>query len=271
MTCPPLISKPFFAQSKWPQARNPAHTARRTFAAERRAQLLGVAGSRAARHAARRRQINGSLTHRLFQEMVLGSQVFRDTCGMTPYLPSRDSLLAHDRPILAAAARERLLNWLRAHRPLRGAVFTNRPSQGPQDAIGAPEAELGLAAAGMELLPLVGRGGLAWLAEQRSLAPDRLLKPSAVHALAALRRATGDPLEAALQAAAALTLDEQGDSGWRMLAGAEIFVFEDSVKGLHSLRAAQGRLESLGGHVPAHLSGIAKSPHKRQGLEAAGA
>ena len=157
-----------------------------------------------------------------------------------------------------------------AHRPLRGAVFTNRPSQGPQDAIGAPEAELGLAA-GMELLPLVGRGGLAWLAEQRSLAPDRLLKPSAVHALAALRRATGDPLEAALQAAAALTLDEQGDSGWRMLAGAEIFVFEDSVKGLHSLRAAQGRLESLGVTCRPILVGIAKSPHKRQGLEAAGA
>lgn len=56
-----------------------------------------------------------------------------------------------------------------------------------------------------------------------------------------------------------------------MLAGAEIFVFEDSVKGLHSLRAAQGRLESLGVTVPAHLSGHSEEPYKRQGLEAAGA
>ncbi len=216
------------------------------------------------------RQIHGSLTHRLFQEMVLGSQVFRDTYGMKPNLPSRDGLLADDRPMLPATARERLLNWLR-HTDHHAAVFTNRPSKGPQDAIGAPEAELGLVAAELELLPLVGRGGLAWLAEQRGLAPDRLLKPSAVHALAALRRATGEPLEAALQSAAALTLDEQSDSGWRVFAGAEIFVFEDSVKGLHSLRAAQGHLESLGVTCRPILVGVAKSPHKRQGLEAAGA
>ena len=216
------------------------------------------------------RQIHGSLTHRLFQEMVLGSQVFRDTYSMKPYLPSRDSLLADDRPMLPAAARERLLNWLR-RTDHHAAVFTNRPSEGPQDAIGAPEAELGLAAAELEHLPLVGRGGLAWLSEQRGLAPDRLLKPSAAHALAALRRATGEPLEAALRAAAALTLDEQGDSGWRVFAGAEIFVFEDSVKGLHSLRAAKVRLESLGVACRPILVGVTKSLHKRQGLEAAGA
>ena len=216
------------------------------------------------------RQIHGSLTHRLFQELVLGSQVFRDTYGMKPFLPSRGSLLAHDRPMLPAAARERLLGWLK-HPDHYAAVFTNRPSQGPQGAIEAPEAELGLAAAELELLPLVGRGGLAWLAEQRGLAPDMLLKPSAAHALAALRQATGEPLEAALQAAAALSLDEQSDSGWRAFAGAEIIVFEDSVKGLHSVGAAQRRLARLGVTFRPVLVGVTQSPRKRRGLEAAGA
>ena len=216
------------------------------------------------------RQIHGSLTHRLFQELVLGSQVFRDTYRMQPLLPSRGSLLAHDRCTLPAAARERLLAWLE-QADHYAAVFTNRPSQGPNSAFEAPEAELGLAAAELEQLPLVGRGGLAWLAEQRGLAPDRLLKPSAAHALAALRRATGESLEAALQAAAALTLDEQADPGWQVFAGAEIFVFEDSVKGLQSIRAAQGRLASLGVTFQPILLGATKSPRKRRGLEAGGA
>lgn len=216
------------------------------------------------------RQINGSLSHRLFQELVLGTQVFRDAYRTQPLLPSRGGLLARDRPMLPATARERLLVWLEKT-DHHAAVFTNRPSRGPPGAFLVPEAELGLAAAELEQLPLVGRGGLAWLEEQRGLAPDSLLKPSAAHALAALRRATGEPLEAALQAAAALTLDEQGNAGWRVFAGAEVSVFEDSVKGLHSIRAAQGRLARLGVIFQPILIGATKSPRKRRGLEAAGA
>ncbi len=143
------------------------------------------------------RSINGSITHRLFQEYVLGSEVFETTYGLPSYLQVDGYLLIDDEPAMTREMRNRLLDWLEDPEHKAG-IFTNRPSSPPQDYFDTPEAELGLKAVDLEGLPLVGRGGLAWLAEGRGMDSDALLKPSPVHVLAALSHVLGHSLEEAL-------------------------------------------------------------------------
>ena len=215
-------------------------------------------------------QAERSLTHRIFQELVLGSQVFESSYRMLPHLNTDGYLQYLDRPTLTEGARDKLLAWLGTP-DHRAVIITNRPSQPPRGFFGTPEAELGLETAKLQELPLVGRSGLAWLAEQRGLAPDELLKPSAAHTLAALRRASGDTLEAALRAAGVLALDRYADPSWESLIGAEIYVFEDSADGLQSVLAAQGYLARIGVPVETKLVGVTRGLQKRRSLEAAGA
>ena len=78
-------------------------------------------------------------------------------------------------------------------------------------------------------------------------------------------------MKEALEAAAALILDNQADYVWKALCGAQVYVFEDTVPGLDSIRAAKGILEEIGVPIKLSLFGIADSGPKRQALEAAGA
>jgi hypothetical protein len=224
------------------------------------------------------RQIEGSLTHRIFQELVLGSRVFAETYGLSPSLrqaqdvaPDTESyLLQYDRPTLSEPARAKLIQWLRDANH-RAVIFTGRPSRPPAGHLSTPEAEIGAHGAGLEALPIVGLGGLSWLSAQRGCDPEAFLKPSAVHTLTALRLALGDPLEGALEAAATLVLDGQPDAAWKALCGAQVYVFEDTVSGLESIRAAQNILGEIGVPIRVNLFGIADSEPKRRALEAAGA
>ena len=216
------------------------------------------------------RHIEGSLTHRIFQELVLGSQVFAETYDLPPALDTESYLLQYDQPTLSDSERTRLLEWLQRS-DQRGVIVTSRPSRSVGGHLGTPEAEIGSQAAGLEQLPILGLGGLTWLSARRNRDPEFSLKPSPVHALAALRLAIDDALEAALQAAAALVLDGRADPAWQALVGAEVYVFEDGVAGLDSARAAQDILEQIGVPMRVRLFGIAENSPKRQSLEVVGA
>jgi len=215
------------------------------------------------------RQMEGSLTHRIFQEFVLGSQVFAETYGLTPSLDTESYLLRYDRPLLSAPTRAKLMAWLQ-HDTRRAVIFTSRPSRSP-DGLGTPEAEIGARGVGLDALPILGLGGLTWLSARRERHPEFFLKPAPVHVLAALRLALGDPLEQALQAAATLVVDGQADPDWRKLDGAQVCAFEDGIAGLESTRAAKDILERIGVSINAHLFGISDSGPKRRALEAVGA
>ena len=212
---------------------------------------------------------HGSLTHRLFQELVLGARGFESAYNLEAYLDAAGYLTSLDHPILTSDLREKLLAWLElpGH---HAAVFTNRPSRPSLRTRDAPEAEMGLATADLGQLPLVARGGLAWLAETRGLPSHTLLKPSEVHTLAAVLHAAGHPLEASLQAAASLALDGIGDPVWEVFAGAKIYAFEDSAAGLRSLLSAQACLARIGNEVDTILVGVTQSSDKKKSLEVAG-
>jgi hypothetical protein len=216
------------------------------------------------------RQIDGSLTHRIFQELVLGSRGFAETYGLPPSLDAGSYLLRYDRATLSEGARAKLLAWLQ-NANHRGAIFTNRPSRSPSGQSDAPEAEIGARGVGLETLPIAGLGGLSWLGARRGCDVQSLTKPSPVHTLAALRLTLGDSLEDALEAAAALALDGQVDDTWGALRGAQVYVFEDTVPGLESIRTASDLLAEIGTPIQVRLFGITDNASKRRALEEVGA
>ena len=214
-------------------------------------------------------QIDASPTHRIFQELVLGSQVFAGTYGLPPSLDTESYLLLYDRPALSNPARQKLLEWL-VDADHQAVIFTSRPSRSPDAHTSTPEAEIGARGVGLETLPLLGLGGLSWLSARRGSDVGAFGKPSPIHALAALRRSLGDPLQDALLVTAALVLDGQADRTWGALAGAQVYFFEDTVPGVSSLRSAQDILENIGVPISVHLFGVTDSEPKRQALQAVG-
>jgi hypothetical protein len=216
------------------------------------------------------RQIEGSLTHRVFQELVLGSRVFALTYGLPPLLDTASYLREYDLPTLSAHSQVRLIKWLH-DRDHSASIFTSRPSRPVGSQFCTPEAEIGARSVGLENLPVIGLGGLSWLSARRGCDPDSFRKPSPVHALAALRVALGGNVREALEAAAALVLDGQVGRVWDGLSGAAIYTFEDTAGGMQSARAARELLERHGVKVELSLLGITDSEAKRHALEAMGA
>lgn len=216
------------------------------------------------------RQIDGSLTHRTFQELVLGSRLFAETYGLQPSRDTQSYLAQYDRPTLSSQQSADVLQWLQ-DAGNRAVIVTGRPSRPPAGHLGAPEAEIGAQCAGLATLPLLGQGGLQWLSSRRRCDPEAYLKPSPVHTLSALRLALGDPLSDAMEAAAGLALDNQVDAAWEELDGARVYVFEDTAPGLESICGAEGALREAGVSMELSLYGITDQGPKRQALEAVGA
>jgi len=212
---------------------------------------------------------SASLTHRIIQELNLGAATFEACYGVPAALPGPGYLNTIDPPLISPETSAKLTAW-RAAPGTRAVVFTNRPSMMPHGPGGTPEAEIGLERVGLSALPFIAMGHLDWLAAQRGLEPQSLLKPSSVHVLAALRRAAGDELVEALDGAARLGLDQVDDGSWRRLDGAHATVFDDSFRGLHSAREAQVTLESIDVRVTIDLRGVTTLAAKREALEAAG-
>jgi phosphoglycolate phosphatase-like HAD superfamily hydrolase len=206
----------------------------------------------------------------LFQEFVLGSDIFNTFYGLQPYMQVEGYLLFDDESTLSPKMHSQLLDWLKEPEQVV-AIFTNRPSKPPPGYFDTPEAELGLKALKLEGLPLVGRGSMAWLAERRGMDPEALLKPSAVHVLAGLAHASRLSLQESLELSASLALEGQVDLIWQNLAGADVYVIEDSIKGLHSGKRARDLLLDVGIRIDLHLIGVSKSINKQQALRAAGA
>ncbi len=210
-----------------------------------------------------------SLTHRIIQELNLGAVEYEACYGRPAAIPGPGYLSTIDPPLLSPSEAARLTAWSTTPGN-RAVIFTNRPSRQPDGSGGMPEAEIGMARLGLSTLPFVGMGHLDWIARGRGLESQSLLKPSAVHALAALRLAAGDSLGDALLAAAGLELDRVDDGKWDRLDAAQAIVFEDSFRGLQSASGAQSALQSIGVRLELDLRGVTTAAAKRRALEAAG-
>ncbi len=210
-----------------------------------------------------------SLTHRIFQELVLGSKQFQATYQLHPAMNSESYLICFDRPTLSARQVQSLET--RLGKNISGVIFTNRPSQPPDDLFGTPEAELGAETAGLNQIPVVGFGDMVWLSTKLGQPTQDYIKPSPVHTLAALLQARGISKKEALNSAANLAHKNLIDKVWQKLHGTNLFVFEDTTTGIKSALAAIELLKRNDIQVNLTLVGIATSKQKRASLLNAGA
>lgn len=216
------------------------------------------------------RQMDGSFTHRVFQELVLGSETFERTYNMPTVFNVESYLLTFDRPNITVETRNSLQAWLQEEN-YHAVIFTGRPSRSPGKMWSVPEAELGAQCVGLETLPIAGWGGILWLSAQCDCDPLTLLKPAPIHALVGLRLALGDPLETALEKAAAFVFDGSVDRSWETLQGSQVFVVEDTTAGVKSLLHAQHILQDMGIHISVFPIGVTDNVSKRDALEGVGA
>lgn len=214
---------------------------------------------------------DGSLTHRTFQELVLGSQLYERIYSYPAVLDTNSYLDCHDQANLSPAEQSMLRQWL-APEHNSAAILTLRPSQPPGDHVfSTPEAESGAQIVGLRDVPIAGYGGLIWLGKLRDLNPRTLGKPSPLHALVALRLAAGDGLESALRSGAQLALDDLDNGEWGIFNRAHVMVFEDSANGLHSAMAAKEVLARLNVHLSVTMFGVATNREKQKSLQSFGA
>jgi hypothetical protein len=213
------------------------------------------------------RDIYKSLTLPWHQETVLGSQVFQSTYGLEPKLDTESYLQVYDRPVLTPEKRKKFEEWLADDRHCAG-ILTNRPSQTPPGYLSSPEAELGAALVEMEHLPLLGSGLLAWFAATQCGLPDHsLFKPNPVHTLALMQLCGGLPAEDALRKAYDLWQGEGNSGDWVKFDASKVIVFEDSVKGLQSVRSAQALLAGEDINIDAILFGVSNNAIKKAELQ----
>jgi hypothetical protein len=213
------------------------------------------------------RDIYQSVTLPAHQENVLGSETFNDHYRLPSQFDTDSYLSMYDCPIMTDQQYGLLREWLKLPNHKAG-ILTNRPSRSPDGYLSSPEAELGTALISLDDLPYVGSGLLAWFAVNDCQLPDHaLLKPNPVHALTLLQHCIGQPLTTSLERAVSLWQGQVNVQDWQMVDRAKIIAFEDSVKGLLSVKAACELLEKLGITVSCKLVGVGKNPIKLAALD----
>jgi hypothetical protein len=215
------------------------------------------------------RNVERSLTTRLFQHFCLGSDTFAQTYARTPELETASYLIQHDQPNLSPEMRQMLVERCANH-VIKAAAYTMRPSLPPREITGphpgySPEAEMALKLVGLPDLPLIAFGRVRWLAELTGAHPEAYLKPSPVQAIAALLAALSGDERQSLEAA----LDTQRMRVFlsNLNQPLHVHVFEDSAGGIEAVRHAAQAIRQAGVQTSVHAWGIAAHPQKAAALE----
>jgi hypothetical protein len=197
----------------------------------------------------------------VFQNYVLGDEHYAEYYGLTPPVMCEALLEKLDRTALQPRWRDEVLAR-RARGEAYPVVYTARPSLPPGEAGGAvrgftPEAEIGRDMAGLTDVPVMGFGKLDWWAHRVGLAGWNLVKPSPVHAMAAMGAArTGLELES-IKAAMAVARGDHLRYPLTACAGQDVHVFEDSPSSLGAVTKAVDLLNRQGLGLTLRRYGIA--------------
>ena len=208
----------------------------------------------------------------IFQNLVLGQQMFQETYGYRPMLDVKSYLQSKDQPLLNRAVRMVLKQFI-THEGHGAAIYTARPSLPPtlnglSPNSYAPEAEMGSTLVGLEDFPLVGGGHMRWLSEQKGLPSDAYCKPSPVHTLAALGAAIAGDAQPAMEAS--IRVFEEGllENPFEKLRShhTEIVIYEDGLAGIKAAREAIRLLHAAGLDATLTCIGISGKRSKRDSL-----
>ncbi|MCX7975985.1 MAG: hypothetical protein N2646_02820 [Bellilinea sp.] len=223
---------------------------------------------------------------RLFQNHVLGKEIFSQFYPGIPAVNVESTLENYDKPTIPPHLQFEISNHIKNGR-LRAAAMTLRPNWVKGAALNgnsyragfSPEAEIALRLTGLEGIPLAGYGTLLLACQRYQLEIDQILKPSEFHALTAIGLAFTD-MQNSLEFSKSLyrTNPTQFSVETSSLISKiipneplNIHIFEDSPNGIRSVIRASEILKSKGWLVSLHLWGITSHPQKRKALQDLGA
>lgn len=210
-----------------------------------------------------------SLPFLIFQELIIGSQLFEKVYAQPAVFSTQSYLQLYDIPLITPDDTREILEW--SKQPGQAsAIFTSRP--GLADGIDGmtPDAELGIELIGLQDLPVTSVGQLAWLARNLDLDEQKLVKPSPVHAMLALLLAVHTPKEEIIPAMDCF-LSGKNHPALEQFGDTKVSVLEDSINGITSLKNAGTVLESLGIRMKQNYIGITDLAFKAKTLSDAGA
>ena len=126
--------------------------------------------------------------------------------------------------------------------------------------------------AGLDGVPVVGYGSIQYLAAEMGVAPDSLVKPSPIQALAAIYAAlSGDVYKSLFWAKDFTQIYRTASQDPSLPPEMEIHIFEDSPIGIQACCRAADLLGAAGHKVNIKAWGIATNEDKIKALEAEGA
>jgi hypothetical protein len=218
------------------------------------------------------RDIDHSPTTRLFQQFSLGSQAFTRTYDLPADVETPGFLLEYDQPLISQTMSATLARLYQSGR-LALCAYTMRPSLPPREAQAgvkgySPEAEMALQLVNLTDIPLIGSGRIHYLSQLAGWPPEELLKPSPVHAIAAILAAlTGNEFKALHTA---LNIYQGRPDDLHLLKPDEelsVHVFEDSAGGILAMQSAGDLLARSGLTIQVHSHGISAIPEKGAALQ----
>jgi len=243
------------------------------------------------------KEVAESLTTRIFQNFVLGSDVFQEIYHINPLIITPPYLNQYDRPLLSEWNCREILKLSKEGR-ISAVAYTARPSLPPEGVEIAlegysPEAELALALVGLSEIPLIAYGRLRFAAQLFQVSTDQLIKPSPFQALAATIVASmskNEEKRALILAGEFCRMDgllpkKEGQEVNGMYFKPEISDFlsrvrtyhlvidvvEDSPIGLSAIKHACQILSDLDVSLEVHGWGVAQDASKKKALEEVGA
>lgn len=204
----------------------------------------------------------------LFQNYALGHALYQRYYNLPPRVQGQPLLEELDRVNLRPELAKQLIKQ-RALGQVFPVIYTARPSLAPREAGNAlrgytPEAETARAMAGLDPFPIIAFGKVDWLGRRVGLSGRDLVKPSPVHAMAALGAArTGLEVES-LKAALAVARGDHLRYPLTACKNETVHVFEDSASSLRAVTQAVELLNRQGLNLTLTRHGIAPKGSPKQ-------
>lgn len=229
------------------------------------------------------RNIQKAPLSRNLQSLVVGSKEFTAITNQVCNREVISYLLSYDKPQLTSESVEKLQKLLKNEK-IHSAAITARLSakflknhNSVQPHYYFPEAEMGLQAAGMPNLPVIGYGEIQYLSLLLNQSPLRLAKPGYIHAFLVLTQALGIDLDEIFAFLSdELRLNQRYIDLQHLKNGIlkklwnghsiHLHIFEDSYSGIQSVRGLQAMFFANGIHAYVHPYGIASDRRKIEAL-----
>ncbi len=210
-----------------------------------------------------------------FQNLTLGSELFKEITGLDWIVETEPYLIKYDFPLVLDDIRNKI-SRLYLRKNIFPSVITARPSSFPiginfeKSHLNFPEAELALKCLKLEQIPYVGFGALEYLGKEKHASGDQFVKPSPVHAMLAILLSSGVDINDALRLSYDYFFNDHHQEIVsylsRFTVPINVSIFEDSIIGIQSLAIVSENLKKDGIEINMFAYGISTKLNKIDAL-----